>query len=98
MEFSQGSQESGLIGSQESDISVINESQLSSNDESSSSESEGDMDEIWGTDFTDVNITEFDDQFSGPSQDLGPNKGPLDYFSLFYDADFVSLIVTETNR
>ena len=92
------SQETGLVDSQESNISVLNESQISSDESSSESEAEMDEEMTWGTDFTNINVTDFDDRFCGPSQDLGRNAGPLEYFSLFYDADFVSLIVTETNR
>ena len=101
MQSSQESVETRLVDSQESDISVAAASQ-SSNDVDTSSETSsddaGDME--WKTDvkLDGISVHDFDDTGCGPTHNLGLDAGPLDYFALFYDTDFVAMIVTETNR
>ena len=88
-----------MENSQESDISVglLSQSTLDSQNASQDDDAMPD-DPIWGTDFTGLTSVAFDDSASGPNHPLGLTAGPLDFFSLFWDADIVSLIVTETNR
>ena len=101
MQSSQESVETRLVDSQESDTSVAAASESGDDVETSSkSSSDDDVDMDWKTNVNldGITIHNFDDAGCGPTHDLGLDAGPLDYFSLFYDYDFVSMIVTETNR
>ena len=92
-----------MESSQESDISLLSlrstqSSGLASQNGSQNGEQENVVDDGWGTNIHDISIGDFQARNVGPQHDLGHDNGPLDFFSLFWDPDIISIMVTETNR